>query len=372
MHISHLPTPALLVDLDVLEANIAHAAARARTLGVAWRPHGKTHKCGDIARMQLEAGAIGLAASTLAEARAFASAGTRDLVWAVPVPADRVTEALDLAADLAALGCRFHLLVDHPAAAARLAEDGRTASVLLKVDCGSHRAGVDPLDPASVEMAAGIAGHPHLQFAGILAHAGHAYGCRSREEAMAVAAEERDVTAAFAARLRTAGIQVPAVGVGSTPTVAAVDHLEGITEIRPGNNVFHDAFQVAIGTCTLDDVAVSVLATVTGRHPARDAVVLDAGSLALSADPGPRHVDPDCGYGVLLDLEGAPLAPLRLAGLTQEHAVVRGPVPDGSLTWGSRVRVVPNHACLAVACHERIHAVRRGWVAATWPIARGW
>ncbi|MBN1337126.1 MAG: alanine racemase [Deltaproteobacteria bacterium] len=372
MRLTDLPTPALLVDLDVLEANIAHASARARDLEVAWRPHGKTHKCPEIARMQLLAGAVGLTASTLAEVRAFAAAGVQDLTWALPVPVSRVGEALDLAADLAVGGGALHLVADHPDAVTTLDAAARSASVLLKVDCGAHRAGVDPLDPAAIDLAVAIATAPHLRFAGVLAHAGHAYRCRSRAEAAGVAAHERDETVAFADRLRRAGLEVPVVSVGSTPTVAAVDHLVGVTEIRPGNSVYHDAFQVAVGTCGLADCAVSVMATVIGRHPARDAAVLDAGTLALSADPGPRHVDPDCGFGVLLDLAGAPIPAFRLVGLTQEHAVVHGPLTHGLLPWGSRVRVIPNHACLAVACHERIHGVRRGRVEVTWSLARGW
>jgi D-serine deaminase-like pyridoxal phosphate-dependent protein len=179
----------------------------------------------------------------------------------------------------------------------------------------------------------------------------------------------------LAGRLEREGLRVPEVSVGSTPTMAAADDLSGVTEIRPGNYVFFDAFQVAVGSATLADVAFTVAASVIGLHPERGAVVLDAGALALSKDAGPVHVDPGCGFWIVLDPEtDAPLEAARLVMLSQEHGVVR--VPSGfdwrRLHLGAVVRVVPNHSCLAAALFDHYHLVRGGEVIGTWRPTRGW
>ena len=267
---------------------------RARTLGVALRPHVKTHKCVEVA------------VSTLGEAEAFARAGFRDLVWAVPAERSKIGRAADLAGGLD----RFAFLLDHPetaeAIAAEGARRGRRLDVFLKIDCGYHRAGVDPADPGAADLASRLASDPWLSFRGLLTHAGHAYAARNREDAAAVAREERDVPVRFRDLLAVRGIEVPEISIGSTPTACAADNLDGVDEIRPGNYALFDRFQVAIGSCREEDVALTVLATVLGRYPSRCEAVLDAGALALSRDPGPTHVDPECGYGSLAALDGTP------------------------------------------------------------------
>ena len=374
MTFDRLPTPCALVDLDRLERNATAMSERARRLGVRLRPHVKTHKCFEAARLQTAGDFGGITVSTLAEARAFAAAGFRDITWAVPVALDR----LDDCADLARRTEHLRVLVDHPLAVSGLeafaAAQGLRFEVLLEVDCGHHRSGVDPDDPASFQLAASIGASPHLALAGILTHAGQSYRCRSRAEAAEVARHERDVMAAFAGRLRAAGISVGEVSVGSTPTVMAAEDLSGVTEVRPGNYLFFDAFQAAIGSCRLDEVAFSVLATVLGAYPERRKLVVNAGALALSKDPGPIHVDPSCGFGVVVDPgDQHPIAGLRVVSLSQEHGVLRCNRPlEPSWQPGSRLRILPNHACLAAACFDRFHVVRGSEVVNEWRPARGW
>ena len=374
MTLSELLTPCALVDLDRLERNASAMAERARRLGVRLRPHVKTHKCVEAARIQTAGEHGGITVSTLAEARAFADASFRDITWAVPVALDR----LDECAELVRRTDRFRVLVDHPWAVAELevfaAAQGRRCELLLEVDCGLHRSGVDPDRPEAVAVAAAAHGSPHLQLAGILTHAGQSYRCRSRAEAAEVAIHERDVMVAFAGRLRAAGIAVGEVSIGSTPTVAAADDLSGVTEVRPGNYLFFDAFQVAIGSCTLDEPAFSVLATVLGVYPERRELVVNAGSLALSIDPGPVHVNPGCGFGVVVTTTGQRTIPgLRVVSLSQEHGVIRSDRRLAPL-WqpGSRVRILPNHACLAAACFDRFHVVRGTEIVDEWRPVRGW
>jgi len=374
MTIEQLSTPCAMVDLDRLERNATAMSERARRLGVRLRPHVKTHKCIEAARLQTAGGHAGITVSTLAEAHAFAAAGFRDITWAVPVALDR----LDDCSDLARRTEHFRLLVDHPDAVAGLeafaAAQSLRFEVLLEVDCGHHRSGVDPDDPEAVRVAASIGASPHLALAGILTHAGQSYHCRSRAEAAEVARHERDVMAAFAGRLRAAGISVGEISVGSTPTVTAAEDLSGVTEVRPGNYLFFDAFQAAIGSCRLDEVAFSVLATVLGAYPERRELVVNAGALALSKDPGPIHVDPSCGYGVVVDpSDQHPIAGLRVVSISQEHGVLHSDRPlEPSWQPGSRLRILPNHACLAAACFDRYQVVRGAELVDEWRPVRGW
>ena len=368
-HLAELRTPCALVDWGVLEKNCARMSGRARSLGVVLRPHVKTHKCVEIARIQTRGHSSALTVSTMAEARAFAAAGFNDLTYAVPVPFHAIPEA----ADLLARGTRLSLLLDSEVALRELEAAGSARNlrlpVFLKVDCGYHRAGVDPGREESLELARALAASPHLEFRGILTHSGQAYRCASAEEALSVAEHERDVMAAFAGKLRSAGVPVPEVSVGSTPACCAARDWSGATEIRPGNYAFFDAFQAAIGSCALEDaLAFTVLATVIGHYPERKALLLDAGALALSKDPGATHVDAPCGFGVLCDVPGRPIRGLRLGSLSQEHGqvVVSDPTLFARMPLGSKVRIIPNHSCLAAACFGSYVVLKDGRADGKW------
>ena len=374
VRVEELRTPAALVDLEVVERNTSRMSARAAKLGTRLRPHVKTHKTLEGARLQVRGHFGGITVSTLAEAEFFARGGFTDITYAVPISPAKLAEAAALARRLE----RFGILLDDAdvadAAEACARASGVRLSVFLKVDCGAHRAGVDPDLDASVALAGRLAGSPGLELRGILTHAGQSYRCRSREEIAAVAAHERYVMTAFAARLRGVGIAVGDVSVGSTPTLSVAEDLTGVTEVRPGNYVFFDATQVAIGSCVLRDVAFSVLARVIGRYPSRRELVVDAGALALSKDPGPVHVDPACGFGIVLDLDGAPVDGMRVASLSQEHGVLRyaRDLAPGELPVGSALRIVPNHSCLAAALFDRYHVTAGREVVAEWRPVRGW
>jgi D-serine deaminase-like pyridoxal phosphate-dependent protein len=360
--IHELPTPALLLDLDVLERNLRAMAGRAASLGVALRPHIKTHKCIEVGERQRALGIAGITVSTLYEARVFAEHGFTDITWAFPVILSRLDEVRELAGRVT-----LRLVVDSPEAVTALEGLGVPLHVWLEVDCGDHRAGVDPGAPASVDLARRITESPRLTFDGILTHSGHAYNGRGRKEIAAVAEQERRVMAGFADQLREEGIAVPGVSVGSTPAMSAAGSLQGVTEVRPGNYAFHDFMQVTLGSCGVRDCAVTVLATVVSHRPGEDTSVVDAGALALSkerwAGPGGRETMGEvfAEYEAGLLSEGA-----RLVKLSQEHGVVSAP-----LQVGSRVRILPNHSCLTVAQFDEVHAVRGAEVVDRWRIWRG-
>lgn len=378
MRLEHLPTPAAVVDEERVERNTRVMGERMARLGARLRPHVKTHKSLEAARLSVRGQFGGLTVSTIAEARFSAEGGFTDITYAVPLAPQRVAEVDDLSRGLE----RLNVLIDAEEtvdAIERLQRRrGRKTDALLKVDCGYHRAGVDPLGERGVALARRLRDSPFVRFRGVLAHGGHAYAASDVEGIRAVAAEERDVTVAFADRLRGLGIAVPEVSIGSTPTMAVADDLAGVTEVRPGNYVFFDDFQLAVGACAAEDRAFSVLTTVLAVHPSRATAVVDAGALALSKDLGATHVPGwRGGYGSLEDLDTrAPLPDLDLYSLSQEHGLVRArPGAENALSAlrvGQILRVHPNHSCLTAALHDRYHVVREGRVSATWRPCRGW
>ncbi len=354
--IADLPTPAVLVDLDVLEKNIATQARRAREAGVRLRPHAKTHKCPEIARMQLAAGATGISLAKTSEAEVFAAAGFDDIFVAYPVA------GLGKAERLLALSDRLRLAVgtDSVEGARQLSEPfgaaKRRLDVLLKIDVGYHRVGVLP-DKAT-EVARRIVEMPGLRLRGVFTHAGQVYGAESPEDVARIGRLEGEDLLACAELLRASGLPIEEVSVGSTPSARHAMRVAGVTECRPGNYVFHDGSQAALGTCALENCAMTILATVVSV-PARDRVCLDAGSKTLSQDtlrPRPN------GHGLILGTRS------RLQSLSEEHGIAR--IEEGdSFRVGERVRILPNHACVVSNLHDRLYGVRAGQVETEFRIA---
>jgi D-serine deaminase-like pyridoxal phosphate-dependent protein len=359
--LAHLKTPAFLVDRNIVEQNCARMREKARASGVAFRPHVKTHKAIEIGRMQ-HGGAMGpITVSTLAEAEFFAQAGFRDITYAVPIPPEKIDRAAALAGRIDAL----RLLIDSESALRALESHGGTFDVFLKVDCGYHRAGVDPDAESSVRLANALATSTSVRFNGLLTHAGHSYDATTVDEIRRIAKLETSSLTRFRSKIASKDVTR---SVGSTPTMSVVERFEDVDEVRPGNYVFYDAFQATIGSCKREDVAVSVLATVVGSYPARAQAIIDAGALALSKDLGPNHMDPKFGYGVVCDLELNPL-PMRLVALSQEHGKLEAAKPPAV---GTQLRILPNHSCLTAAMFDVYHIIDGGRVTAAWRPCRGW
>src|SRR3989442_8420085 len=343
-------TPALLLPLDAVERTVRPRAQRARQRGVALRPPPKTHKCGEVARLQREHGARGLTVSTLVEAEVFARAGFNDITWAFPIDPSHIPHVRRLAE---ATGATLRVAVDDEGTARALAGSG--LHVWLKVDSGLHRAGVDPAAPYALQVAAGLGKERDLVFDGILTLSGHADRTTSKAEAARGAEQERSGMVRVAELVRTAGIPLRDVSVGSTPAMAAVQDLAGVTDARPRDYVFYDRTMVLIGCCEPADVGVTVLATVVSHQPGPAHFIVKAGALELSHDPGPAHVASQAMGAV----RGAP--ELTVATLSQEHGLIRADSPaalDGRFTVGTQVEIVPNHSCLTVPLFDEYHVIR--------------
>ncbi len=365
-----LNTPAFLVDRKAVSRNCKRMREKAERSNVLFRPHVKTHKTLEIGWMQ-HGGAFGpITVSTLAEAEFFAAGGFTDITYAVPIAPEKLERAAAFAAKIE----RLNVLIDSRRALDAMEDFHRARGVVfdvyLKIDCGNHRAGVDPNDPESVRLAMAIAHSPASRFRGLLAHAGHSYHARTPEEIRTIAVEETSSVTNFRTKLE--GVDGLVRSIGSTPTTAVVDRFTGCDEVRPGNYVFFDAFQATIGSCHAGDVAVSVLASVIGSYPDRGTLLIDAGALALSKDTGPDHVDPQFGYGVVCDANLKPM-PLKLTALSQEHGKIAGaPEVIARIPVGSHLRVVPNHSCLTAAMYEVFHVVEGARIVDEWMPVRGW
>jgi D-serine deaminase-like pyridoxal phosphate-dependent protein len=369
MTLDELPTPCLLLDLDVLKRNLARMEeAMARHPGVMLRPHLKTAKSAQVAELAAP-GKGAITVSTLAEARYFAEHGFLDQVYAVGI----VPAKLDAVAALNAQGASVKIITDDLETARAIAAHAGRLPTLIEVDVGEGRAGVPVQGDALPAIAAALG----PQLAGVLSHSGHSYAGRSDAAMAEIAEAERAAIVVAATRLRQAGHGVAIVSAGASPTAMHARHLEGVTEMRAGVYMMGDLLQGQIGTHPLEDIAVTVLGSVIGNYPQRGAVLLDAGALALSKDRSTEAAPRDWKFGRVLDRDGNPtLGEAMVTRVHQEHGEVRAAegaaLPLDRLPVGARVRVVPNHVCLTAAAHDRYHVLEGGRVVAVWSRVNGW
>lgn len=376
--ISQLETPCLLLDEVRMTRNIARLRCRLDRLGVAFRPHLKTAKSQEVASRLMSAPSGPAAVSTLREAEVFAAHGVRDLLYAVGVAPGK----LDRVAAIRAGGCDLAVILDSIEATEAVtryaAATGARLPVLIEVDTDGHRGGVGWDDARQLVAIGRLLHEGGAELRGVLAHAGESYGCTSAAELRAAAEQERARATHSASILRNAGLPCPVVSTGSTPTAHFAEDLTGVTEVRAGVFVFFDLVMAGIGVCDLDDIAISVLATVIGRQPERGRLLVDAGWMAMSRDRGTARQKLDQGYGVACDVIGQPYTDLIMVEASQEHGILAlrpgsaAALPD--LPLGAKVRILPNHACPTAAQYDRYHVVQPGaeTVTAVWTRFGGW
>ena len=372
-----LETPLLLLDEARMQRNIARMQQRMDALGVRFRPHAKTSKCAEVVRRQLAAGARGITVSTLKEAEQFFAAGVDDILYAVAI----VPSKFDHALRLVRAGCRLTLLVESVAAAEQLAAHGRANGhshrVLIEVDTDGHRSGIPPEDARLLAVAAALV-DDGAELAGVLTHAGSSYGLNTPAALEAMAEQERAGCVRAAERLRAAGHACSVVSVGSTPTALHARRLDGVTEVRAGVYVFFDLVMAGVGVCGVDEIALSVLATVIGHRPEAGWIITDAGWMAMSRDRGTAKQAHDHGYGLVADIQGQPIAELGFGEANQEHGVLQWKGTPGAdlerlFPLGSQLRIHPNHACATGAQHGAYQVLPAdGGALQTWPRFSGW
>jgi len=374
---AELETPCLILDEARFQQNVARLRERAMGLGVALRPHLKTGKSVDVARQVLEGGTGPATVSTLREAEVFAGAGVGDILYAVGISPQKLPRV----AALRAGGCDLTVILDSAEQARAIAEftkkTGQVIPALIEIDSDGHRGGVSPDDPELIEIARILDGAGSA-FGGVLTHAGESYGAQGKDAQANFAERERAAVVQAASALAAAGLPCRTVSVGSTPTAHAARSLEGVTELRAGVYTFFDLVMAGIGVCRVEDIALSVLTTVVGHQREKGWVLVDAGWMAMSRDRGTANQPVDQGYGLVCGENGEVIADLILSAANQEHGTITvrpgaaRDLPDFPV--GTRLRILPNHACATGAQHTRYHVVpaKAGQPLMEWPRFSGW
>jgi len=377
MTLDDLDTPCLVLDADRMERNVARLRGRLANLGVGLRPHLKTGKSVEVARKVMDSPQGPATVSTLKEADQFAASGVRDLIYAVGIAPSKLPHVLALRGQGVDLVILLDTVEQAEAVAAASRDAGTAIPALIEIDCDSHRAGVLPTDAERL-VAIGRALVQGGELRGVLTHAGGSYTARGEEALRQCAEAERRSVVDAATILRDAGLPCPVVSIGSTPTAHNAADLTGVTEVRAGVFVFFDLVMTGIGICQIEDIALSVLATVIGHQREKGWILIDAGWMAMSQDRGTAKQAVSQGYGVVCDIHGNHYADLIVGDANQEHGIITirpgsgGVLPD--LAIGERVRILPNHACATGAQHSAYHVVRGSdlLVEAKWPRFGGW
>lgn len=361
MHLSEIDTPALLVDLDVMERNLARVADYCRANDLRLRPHTKTHKSPLVGRLQLESGAVGLTVAKVGEAEVMTATGTPDLLLHYPpIGRSKLERLMEVARKT-----RVTVALDSVAAARQLSDAARSSrlevGVLAEVDVGLGRVGVAPGEEL-VQLAESIARLPHLTFEGITFYPGHIKD--TGERGTAQLEELGRLVQSMLADLRRAGFAVNVVSGGSTPTLFRSHRVRGLNEIRPGTYVFNDLNTVRSGGCTLEDCAAAVLVTVVSTAR-KGQIIVDGGSKTFSSDRS--LIAGDNTFGRVVE---APEAEFRQ--MNEEHGYVDITRTEREFPVGDRLRIIPNHICTAVNLHEQVYGIRGQTVEKTWNVeARG-
>jgi D-serine deaminase-like pyridoxal phosphate-dependent protein len=375
--LGELETPCLILDADRMDRNIARLRGRLDGFDVSLRPHLKTAKSVEVARRVMRSPAGPATVSTLMEAAQFAAAGVRDIIYAVGIAPSKLARVLELRAEGVDLAVVLDTVEQAEAVAAASLGSKLRIPALIEIDCDGHRSGVLPTNRSRL-VEIGRALERGAELRGVLTHAGGSYAARGVDALRECAEAERAAVVRGANILREVGLPCPVVSVGSTPTAHNATDLTGVTEVRAGVFVFFDLVMAGIGICRIEDIALSVLATVIGHQREKGWILFDAGWMAMSQDRGTSKQRVDQGYGVVCDIVGNAYDDLIVADANQEHGIVtvrpgsNGVLPD--LAIGDRVRILPNHACSTAAQHRSYHVVHGAseLVEAEWPRFGGW
>lgn len=353
-----VPTPSLIIDQQTLINNAERAKKHAEDIGLTFRPHLKTHKSVEIARAQMLSEKGPATVSTMTEARYFAASGVMDLIYAVGI----TPQKLPIVSEIRDTGVDLKIILDSVEAAEFVSTFCRKNAVyipcLIEIDCDGHRSGLKPNDPTIVKIAKTLSDGAVLK--GVITHAGESYHALT-PELMTLAAENEAKAINIAANMiREAGFRCDIVSVGSTPTFFGTKTKpEGITEIRAGVYLMGDLFMMNKGIHEIEDIAATVLTSVVGHQRDKGYIICDAGWMALSQDRSTARQEIDWGYGLVCDIHGKPLRDLdiRVTSCNQEHGIIQAtsgaPLRPEDFPIGTRLRIMPNHACATLGMHRK-------------------
>ncbi|ULO06874.1 alanine racemase [Paenibacillus sp. 19GGS1-52] len=355
-----LDTPCIIVDRTKLLANINRYQAIADEAGITLRPHVKTHKTPQIARLQVEAGAVGVTVAKLGEAEVMADGGINNIVIAYPIVGQSKLERLVQLAKRVKLtvACDSYEVASAISEAALKA--GMVINIWIEIDPGYGRVGVQPGE--SLERLAGaLAPLQGIVVTGVLEFAGHSYDAQTDEERKSIAVHEAAVASSSADTLRGCGFPIETVSGGSTPVSRFASLMQGVTEIRPGTYVFGDLTQVQAGALEIEQCALSVLATVISR-PAPDRAVIDGGTKVFTMDGEDSVLGTGRGYVI-----GHP--EINVSWFNEEHGVLVLPPSEQGLKVGDKLEIIPVHCCAVVNMLDELNIVQDDLVQEIWPIA---
>ena len=375
-NLNELNTPCLILDKNLLEKNCSKAREKCDELNTILRPHVKTPKSIEVAKIALGKDIGPITVSTLEEAEYFASSGFKDITYAVciiPAKLKRLNY-IQLKYD-----CVIRMVIDSVVVAKEIVDFSELHSanfeILIEIDCGEGRSGLDYQDKNIREISRVFDTNRHITLLGVLAHAGHSYSTKNKNEIISISNTEREQALASLKNFVNSKNDSPIISIGSTPTMFYAEHLRGITEVRAGIYMFWDLAQASRGICEIEDIALTVLASVIGHNQQKGKILLDAGALALSKDISANNFMPKAGYGLVCDPYTAiPFEELSISEVHQEH----GSIKVDNINWfdklpiGSLVRILPNHACLTCAAYSNYNILENGSIVDNWSRTNGW
>ncbi len=377
MKIYELETPCLILDKDKLISNIENMDKHISSLGINIRPHAKTAKCIDVIKFATRQHCNGITVSTLKEAEYFFKNGVKNILYAVGIAPVKLKHV----AELIKKGAEITIILDSIEQAEVVSIKGIELNVnfpvLMEIDVDGHRSGIKPYDSALIEIGKYLHDHEGTELRGILTHAGESYNCKTVDEIKQIAVKERELMVLSADMLRKNNLPCPIVSIGSTPTAEFTNNLSGVTEIRAGVYMFKDLVMAGLGVCSIEDIALSVLASVIGYQKEKNWIIVDAGWMTLSRDRGTANQKIDQGYGLVCDAEGKPFSGLIVSSANQEHGIISHrngeQVNFDNFPIGSLVRILPNHACATAAAHDHYNVVSGSAdVVDVWQRINGW
>ena len=374
-NLEELNTPCLILDKTVLEKNCSLARKKCVELKTILRPHVKTPKSIEVAKIALDNEVGPITVSTLDEAEYFATSGFKDILYAVCIIPKKLArlDFLQKKHD-----CVIRIIIDSILVAKAIVDYSNSHSTrfetLIEIDCGEGRSGLYFEDKKVVEISKIFSECNKTNLVGVLTHAGHSYTTDNKVEILSIANKERDDALAAVKYFSNLNHNNPIISIGSTPTMLFASHLNDISEVRAGIYMFWDLAQASRGICEIEDIAVTVLASVIGHNHQKKKIIIDAGALALSKDISANKFMPKVGYGLVCDPNSGKYLGLNISEIHQEHGAIDISNSDwfDNLPIGSLVRVLPNHSCLTCASHSSYNILENNMIIDNWRRTNGW